>query len=79
MTQNTGARILVVDDEAAIVRAVQTNLGRHEFHVAPGSQRIHLVLVAILPDNVKSIGADRTGGTEDGEVGHAEPVWLERS
>ena len=28
-----GARILVVDDEAAIVRAVQTNLARHEFRV----------------------------------------------
>jgi two-component system, OmpR family, KDP operon response regulator KdpE len=33
VTQPTGARILVVDDEPAIVRAVQTNLGRHDFHV----------------------------------------------
>jgi len=28
-----GARILVVDDEPAIVRAVETNLRRHDFTV----------------------------------------------
>jgi two-component system, OmpR family, KDP operon response regulator KdpE len=28
-----GARILVIDDEPGIVRAVQTNLGRHDFRV----------------------------------------------
>ena len=52
MTQPTGARVLVVDDEPGIVRAVQTNLGRHDFRVdtatgvqaaprdsSPGSQR----------------------------------------
>jgi two-component system KDP operon response regulator KdpE len=33
VTRAGGARILVVDDEPAIVRAVQTNLGRHDFHV----------------------------------------------
>jgi two-component system KDP operon response regulator KdpE len=29
----SGARVLIVDDEPGIVRAVQTNLGRHDFHV----------------------------------------------
>ncbi len=33
MTSPYGARVLVVDDEPAIVRAVQTNLQRHEFRV----------------------------------------------
>ena len=33
MSQPSGARILVVDDEAGILRAVQSNLGRHDFHV----------------------------------------------
>jgi two-component system KDP operon response regulator KdpE len=33
MSQPMGARILVVDDEPAILRAVQTNLARHGFHV----------------------------------------------
>jgi two-component system, OmpR family, KDP operon response regulator KdpE len=33
MTQPSGARVLVVDDEPGILRAVQTNLGRHEFRV----------------------------------------------
>jgi two-component system, OmpR family, KDP operon response regulator KdpE len=33
MSQPTGARVLVVDDEPGIVRAVQTNLGRHEYRV----------------------------------------------
>lgn len=33
MTHTQGAHILVVDDEAAILRAVQTNLGRHDFRV----------------------------------------------
>lgn len=33
MTQSGGARILVVDDEPAILRTVQTNLGRHDFRV----------------------------------------------
>ena len=42
MTHGTGARVLVVDDEPAILRAVQTNLGRHDFRVdvaatGPGS------------------------------------------
>jgi two-component system KDP operon response regulator KdpE len=32
-----GARVLVVDDEPAILRAVQTNLGRHDFHVTTAS------------------------------------------
>jgi two-component system KDP operon response regulator KdpE len=34
MTQLRGARILVVDDEPAIRRALSTNLGRHGFRVA---------------------------------------------
>ena len=33
MTQPTGARVLVVDDEPAILRAVQTNLSGHGFRV----------------------------------------------
>ncbi len=33
MNQGGGARILVVDDEPAIVRAVRTNLARHGFQV----------------------------------------------
>src|SRR5438105_11194262 len=33
MTQASGARVLVVDDEAAILRAVQTNLSGHGFRV----------------------------------------------
>jgi two-component system KDP operon response regulator KdpE len=33
MTHATGARVLVVDDEPGIVRAVQTNLSRHDFRV----------------------------------------------
>jgi two-component system, OmpR family, KDP operon response regulator KdpE len=37
VTQATGARVLVVDDEPAILRAVQTNLGRHDFRVETAS------------------------------------------
>ena len=33
MTHAAGARVLVVDDEPGILRAVQTNLGRHDFRV----------------------------------------------
>ena len=33
MTRPSGARVLVVDDEPGILRAVQTNLGRHEYRV----------------------------------------------
>jgi two-component system KDP operon response regulator KdpE len=33
VTRASGARVLVVDDEPAILRAVQTNLGRHDFQV----------------------------------------------
>jgi two-component system, OmpR family, KDP operon response regulator KdpE len=33
MSHPTGARVLVVDDEPGIVRAVQTNLVRHDYHV----------------------------------------------
>jgi two-component system, OmpR family, KDP operon response regulator KdpE len=33
VSRPAGARVLVVDDEPAIVRAVQTNLSRHEFQV----------------------------------------------
>ncbi|MBV9325983.1 MAG: response regulator transcription factor [Chloroflexi bacterium] len=33
MSQASGARILVVDDEPGILRAVQANLGHHDFHV----------------------------------------------
>jgi two-component system KDP operon response regulator KdpE len=62
VTHATGARVLVVDDEAAILRAVQTNLGRHEFRVDTAAtaqealdafDRIHPDLVLLdlgLPD-----------------------------
>jgi two-component system KDP operon response regulator KdpE len=33
MSHPSGARVLVVDDEPAILRAVQMNLGRHEYRV----------------------------------------------
>jgi two-component system, OmpR family, KDP operon response regulator KdpE len=33
VSQGSGARVLVVDDEPGILRAVQTNLGRHDFRV----------------------------------------------
>jgi two-component system KDP operon response regulator KdpE len=33
VTQGTGARILVVDDEPTLVRAVETNLRKHDFWV----------------------------------------------
>jgi two-component system KDP operon response regulator KdpE len=33
MTAQDGARVLIVDDEPAILRAVQINLGRHDFQV----------------------------------------------
>ena len=33
MSHRTGARVLVVDDEPGILRAVQTNLGRHDYRV----------------------------------------------
>jgi len=33
VSQGSRARVLVVDDEPGILRAVQTNLGRHDFRV----------------------------------------------
>ncbi len=62
MSQPSAACILVVDDEPGILRAVQTNLGRHDFHIdtaATGQEaltqyarmRPDLVLVDLgLPD-----------------------------
>src|SRR5437762_13009349 len=62
MSQPSGARVLVVDDEAGILRAVQTNLGRHDFRVDTASSgqealdayaRVHPDLVLLdlgLPD-----------------------------
>jgi two-component system KDP operon response regulator KdpE len=52
MTHGTGARILVVDDEPAILRAVQTNLGRHDFRVdiATTAQEALDALARIHPD-----------------------------
>ena len=37
MTASAGARILIVDDEPEILRAVRTNLGRHGFQVETAS------------------------------------------
>ncbi|HTD76152.1 MAG TPA: response regulator, partial [Chloroflexota bacterium] len=62
MTHASGARVLVVDDEPGILRAVQTNLGRHDFRVETASTgqdalnayaRVHPDLVLLdlgLPD-----------------------------
>ena len=62
MNQGTGARILVVDDEPALVRAVETNLRKHDFRVARAAtgeeaieaySRLHPDLVLLdlsLPD-----------------------------
>jgi two-component system, OmpR family, KDP operon response regulator KdpE len=62
VTHGSGARVLVVDDEPAILRAVQTNLGRHDFRVETASSgqealdsyaRVHPDLVLLdlgLPD-----------------------------
>ena len=62
MTHASGARVLVVDDEPGIVRAVQTNLARHDFRVETASTgqdalnayaRLHPDLVLLdlgLPD-----------------------------
>jgi two-component system, OmpR family, KDP operon response regulator KdpE len=33
VSNGAGARILVIDDEPGILRAVRTNLGRHDFRV----------------------------------------------
>jgi len=62
VNQGTGARILVVDDEPALVRAVETNLRKHDFRVARAAtgeeaieaySRLHPDLVLLdlsLPD-----------------------------
>jgi len=52
VTQPTGARILVVDDEPAILRAVQTNLGRHDFRVetAANAQQAFEAVARVHPD-----------------------------
>jgi two-component system KDP operon response regulator KdpE len=52
MTERRGARILVVDDEPAIRRAVSTNLGRHGFRIEEaetGQQALDL-LASFRPD-----------------------------
>ena len=49
-----GARVLVVDDEPAVLRAVQTNLARHEFQVSiaeTGAQ----ALVAIERERTRAL------------------------
>ena len=33
MSQGSGARVLIIDDDQAILHAVETNLGRHDFRV----------------------------------------------
>jgi two-component system KDP operon response regulator KdpE len=54
VSQATGARILVVDDEPAFVRAVETNLRKHDFRVeraATGEQAIE-AYARVRPDLV---------------------------
>jgi len=54
MSTSGGARILVVDDEQAILRAMQTNLGRHGFsvHTAMTGQDALEALGRVHPDLV---------------------------
>ncbi|MBV9174266.1 MAG: response regulator transcription factor [Chloroflexi bacterium] len=54
MTGSSGARILVVDDEPGIVKAVQTNLGRHDFRVetARSGQEALAEYTRVRPDLV---------------------------
>jgi two-component system, OmpR family, KDP operon response regulator KdpE len=52
VSQGSGARVLVVDDEPGILRAVQTNLGRHDFRVdaaETGTQGLELY-ARVRPD-----------------------------
>jgi two-component system KDP operon response regulator KdpE len=52
MTRATGARVVVVDDEPAILRAIRTNLGRHDFQVETASNANEALdaLVRVHPD-----------------------------
>ena len=54
MTQANGARVLVVDDEAAILRAVQTNLSGHGFRVDTAASGVEALEAAtrVRPDLV---------------------------
>lgn len=54
MTQSSGARVLVVDDEPAILRAVQTNLSGHGFRVdtATSGQEALDATLRVRPDIV---------------------------
>jgi two-component system KDP operon response regulator KdpE len=54
MTVATGARVLVVDDELAILRAVQTNLARHDFRVETATNALEAleVYARVRPDLV---------------------------
>jgi len=67
VSHGSGARILVIDDEPGILRAVQTNLGRHDFRVdTAASAREGLEAYAHLrPDLVLlDLGLPDTGGLE---------------
>jgi two-component system KDP operon response regulator KdpE len=52
MTRATGARVVVVDDEPAILRAIRSNLGRHDFQVETASNANEALdaLVRVHPD-----------------------------
>jgi len=52
VTHPDGARVLVVDDEPAILRAVQMNLGRHDFRVeiAANAQEAFEAMARVHPD-----------------------------
>jgi len=67
VSHGSGARILVIDDEPGILRAVQTNLGRHDFRVdTAASAREGLEAYAHLrPDLVLlDLGLPDTDGLE---------------
>ncbi len=54
MSESTGARVLVVDDEPGILRAVQANLGRHDYRVetAPSGEAALEAYARVRPDLV---------------------------
>jgi CheY-like chemotaxis protein len=54
MSPAAGTRILVVDDEPGVLRAVQINLGRHDFHVdtATNGQEALSKYARVRPDLV---------------------------
>ncbi|MBV9544262.1 MAG: response regulator transcription factor [Chloroflexi bacterium] len=83
MTGSSGARILVVDDEPGIVKAVQTNLGRHDFRVetATNGRQALAEYARVRPDLVLlDLGLPDIDGTEVcrrlRETGNRTPILM---